>query len=485
MKRFKYLLVTLVASSLVFQSCSEDKMDDINKDKNNPTEMESKYIITDLMTKSGFSVTGSDLAFYTSIYTELLGGGHGQMYNAQIREGEPVLASTYNNSWNVIYATIKNLNEIIKKCSAGGTEEGNFHTLGIAQILKAYNTAVLTDLFGDVPYSQAFNAYNSNAPLDKQEDLYKEIFSLLDQAIENLDKQSTYAPLGAQDLFYGGNTARWTDVAYGLKARYTMRLSKVKPDYQSVIDFAEKSFVTAANDWALKDNKIPYTFYRFAIDRSALFASQTYYDVMQSNNPNDPRLQSYFVKVGEEGQQTLRLLDAGSSSIVNSQVYYSPSGISSAGNVNNVNNAIYLLSIHEVEFLKAEAYARLNKPAEAIEALKKGIAYGLNKKQTLTYPEYQYPVDVNLKGAALIKAIAQAKYISFNEVEAIEMFNDIRRWKAMGEELIPLRSKMTDKFPQRLTYGVSDLSSNDFIKAIFGDGSYVYTEKVWWAGGTK
>ncbi|MHC5201837.1 SusD/RagB family nutrient-binding outer membrane lipoprotein [Myroides sp. LJL119] len=490
MKRVKYLLLGLVASAFVFQSCSEDKMDDINKDHNNPQYVEAKYIITDMMVKSAFSVTGSDLAFYTSIYTELLGGAWAQMYNAQVREGEPVLASTYNNSWRTIYANLRNLNQVIEKCSTGGAEEGNYHTLGMGQVLKAYNLAVLTDLFGDVPYSEALDVNNSEAPLDKQEAIYAEIFSLLDQAIENLGKSTVYPSLGGQDVIYAGNVSKWTKVAYGLKARYMMRLSHVQPDYAGVLENVQKSFNSTSDEFMMQDPKVPYPFYTFAVQRKGLYSSQTYYNVMVENNPDDPRIKDYFVPLVEKDKDgniissEVVLLDA-SKDITQSTGAYSPFGVSNTANVNNASNAIYMLSLHELKFLEAEAYARMSNQVEAINSLKEGIQLALNKRQTLTYPSYTYPVDESLTGKDLLKKIAQAKYIAFNEVEAIEAYNDIRRWKAMGDEFIPLRYPDVNKFPLRLTYGQDDVVSNSFVKAAFGDGTYVYSENVWWAGGTR
>lgn len=491
MKRIKYLVLGLLVSSFALQSCSEDKMDDINKDQNNPNDVESKYIITDMMVKSAFSITGSDLAFYTSVYTELLGGAHAQMYNAQIREGEPVLAPTYNNSWNTIYSTLRNLNIIIEKCSEGGKEAGNVHTLGMAQVLKAYNLAILTDLFGDVPYSDAFDVYNSIAKLDKQEDIYNEVFSLLDQGIANLKATTAFPGIGGQDLIYKGNVNSWLKTAYGLKARYTMRLSKVKPNYSEVIALVKQSFTDRKDEFVLQDAKVPYPFYNFAVQRAGLFASQTYYNVMEKNNPSDPRLEDYFVPkliISEDKKDTIReirLVDA-SKAVIQSQDAYSFSGISSPNIVENAQNAIYLLSLHELKFIEAEAYARLNNDQAAIAALNEGITLGLNKRQALTYPTYEYPaIEAGLTGKALLEKIAQSKYIALNEVEAVEVYNDIRRWKAMGEEFIPLRFPGTNTFPLRLTYGQSDVVSNKYVREAFGDGSYVYTENVWWAGGNR
>ncbi|MDD2636966.1 MAG: SusD/RagB family nutrient-binding outer membrane lipoprotein, partial [Bacteroidales bacterium] len=61
-------------------SCSEDIMDDINANVNDPTEVGSHLIITDAMVTSAFSVTGSDLAFYAGVYIEHNVGVWNQSY---------------------------------------------------------------------------------------------------------------------------------------------------------------------------------------------------------------------------------------------------------------------------------------------------------------------------------------------------------------------------------------------------------------------
>lgn len=500
MKRIKYILASIVISAFALQSCSEDKMDDINDNKNNPKDVEARFILTEVMTKTGFYVTGSDLAFYASIYTELLGGAHAQFYNAQERLGEPALSTTYNNLWNAIYINLRSLKLAEQSCSVGGKEAGNYNALGIAQILKAYNLALLTDLFGDVPYSEALEPLkNPQAKIDRQEDIYKEVFRLLDEGIVNLQKESKYPSIGKQDLIYkAGDSESWIKAAYGLKARYLMRLSFKNPDYQGVIDNVNKSFAHSMEDFKYQVPAVRYPFATLYYDRNGLFSSKTYHDLMERLDPNDPRLDDYFVKVGKENPK-VSLVDH-SSRVTQSQSAYSPSGLSwwNPNDEKNTANAVYLMSYHELLFLKAEAQARLGNP-EANATLQAAVDAGyINKKQKFTYiryvpkpdepkPENGYNRDLptNLTGNDLLKRIAEEKYLSAFEVESIEMYNDIRRWKAMGENLIELQHRDPTKFPKRFAYGNSDVSNNPHVRAAYGDGSYVYTEDVWWAGGTR
>lgn len=479
MKNIKITLLTLMGLFL-FQSCSEDIMDDINSNPNEPTDVPSRLIITDVMVASAFQLTGADNSFYAGVYSELNAGNHNQTYKAQIRDGEPQKSSTYNNSWNTSYRQLRALKIIIEKCSAGGAEQGNYQTLGVAQILYAYNLALLTDLFGDVPHSEALNIQNLQPKLDKQEVIYQEVFRLLNEAVVNLGKTTSYASLGAQDVIYGGNSSKWVKAAKGLLARYTMRLSLVKPNYQAVIDYVDASFANASEEFKLVNSEIPNPYARFEMDRGGLCVAKSFYDLMKANGAADARTAVFFTK--KNG--VVNPMDNSLPLPAEAQGVYSISGIMSE------KNPIYVLGYHELLFLKAEAQARLGKNAEAQATLNQAISAAYKKQQVITFTQAQADTYIasigTLTGRDLLKKIMVEKHISFYENEGIEDYNDTRRLAAMGDGgLIPLVNARPDLFPQRFSYGASDVSANVHVREAFGDGSYVYTEKVWWAGGTR
>ena len=86
------------------------------------------------------------------------------------------------------------------------------------------------------------------------------------------------------------------------------------------------------------------------------------------------------------------------------------------------------------------------------------------------------------------------KYLAQARDEQIEAYNDIRRCKALGEEFIKLTnpnntSSTGNAWPLRLPYGNSDVISNPYVREAFGTGNaagmYIFTENVWWAGGSR
>ncbi len=121
--KFKtYLSVALVAGVLF--SCSEDKMDKINQDIDNPHSVDAKFILTETITSTAFSNVGGDFNHYFSSYVENEVGIFNQLFNAETRVSEVYSSSTFNNTWQNVYSTLKNARIIIDKCSDVGTQPG-------------------------------------------------------------------------------------------------------------------------------------------------------------------------------------------------------------------------------------------------------------------------------------------------------------------------------------------------------------------------
>ena len=127
----------------------------------------------------------------------------------------------------------------------------------------------------------------------------------------------------------------------------------------------------------------------------------------------------------------------------------------------------------------------MNQKDNAESALKAGIeAAFLKVGLTVAAANTYYSTSIkSLFDAEPLKEIMNQKYIASFEQEAIETYNDYRRLVAMGNNVITLTN--TRQFPQRLTYGDSDVTTNQNVATAYGDGNYVYTERVWWAGGTR
>lgn len=499
----------LLATSLI--SCSEDALDKVNKDLNHTTAVPARLIITDVMTKTAFSVVGGDFNAYLSSYVEHETGTHNQFYRAEKREGEPSSSATFNNVWGSTYTTLKDAKMVIEQCSEGGSEPKNVVTRGIAKVLLAYNLAVLTDMYGDTPWKEAGDYTVSMTPvIDKQEAIYADILANLDSAIEDL-RGTDLIGITSQDFIYKGDADLWMKTAYGLKARYTMRLMKrsadVNVDMQKVLDYVSKSYTSA-------DEQCSYDMYQgsninpmFGIfwARAGISASQSLFDKLVARK--DPRIARCFMDPNKQemiasvADPLLKLPPNGDP--IQSQLAYTNSIF-----VASQSAPTHLLSYHEVLFLKAEALSRLNKKDDAKTVLKEAVVAGMvnAEKSIKSALESSYwggftklnpaitPEDAAtyfdasvapLFDANPLKETMNQKYLALwgANGESIECYNDVRRLKALGEDFIELKNP--NKFPLRCAYGNDDTTTNPNVKAAYGDGQYVYTEAVWWAGGER
>lgn len=516
----KYSWVLMATVPLVFSGCSEDIMDDINKDVNHSVDAQAKFILADVITRTAFSNQGGEGNTYASAYVEHEVGTHNQLFYAEMRTAQPSSASTYNNTWGSLYTSLKDAKLIIEKCSEGGPQAGNYVTKGMGEVLAAYNLALITDLYGDAPWTEAGDYRVSFSPkVDKQEVIYQAIMSYLDNAIVDLQKTDSHASGGpAQyDLLYGGNKGKWLKFAYGLKARYTMRLLKrsknVQADLQSVIDNANLSFASAGDQAAFgiyDANNLNPTF-DFQWSRDGLAASRSLVDKFIERN--DPRLRRSFVGADwvqvasvTPGTENYELM-APNGANQEQQYFYHTSAFMYSQTAPTL-----LLSYHEVLFLKAEALARSGAATSVISPIVKdavvaaiantevSVAAAFKAPTVATYGGLEETTDpitpteagsyfdasvVPLLIANPLKEIMNQKYLAFFGAsgESVEAYNDIRRLKGLGENLIVLKN--TKEFPLRFTYGNDDTTTNPNIQALFGNGQYVYTEPVWWAGGTR
>ncbi|MFC0185754.1 SusD/RagB family nutrient-binding outer membrane lipoprotein [Pseudarcicella hirudinis] len=122
------------------------------------------------------------------------------------------------------------VNEISTVIRTVKTDAGQSNLYAIARIWKAYTFHRITDLYGDIPYSQAGEGYassNFTPKYDTQQSIYLDLLNELDQAASSLDASKTsYA---SADLVYGGDVNKWKKFAYSLMFRLSMRITKVDP----------------------------------------------------------------------------------------------------------------------------------------------------------------------------------------------------------------------------------------------------------------
>jgi hypothetical protein len=205
-----------------------------------------------------------------------------------------------NDIWSTVYSNYRNLQNIF---TITGNDESSAY-YGVGLILKSWMFSLVTDAYGDVPYSEAGKAKTEGVyqPVyDKQEDIYNGILADLKKANELL--ATADATTFGGDLLYGGGASsiiKWRKLANSLRLRYLMRLSKkkdVSADMQAIVgdpagnpvfennnDNAELKYLAAApNQWPLYGSRVG-SFDEFRI-------SKTFTDRLTTLN--DPRIKVF------------------------------------------------------------------------------------------------------------------------------------------------------------------------------------------------
>ena len=163
---------------------------------------------------------------------------------------------------------------------------------------------------------------------------------------------------------------------------------------------------------------------------------------------------------------------------------------------------LHMMSSSELYFILAEAQARLGTDAKT--AFEKGVTASIKDFYTaggsvieasITDAQIaNYLTSINARFTANpLNEILIQKYIAQTRDEQLETYNDIRRCRYIdGSYPVTMTnpnntSGGANRWPLCLPYGDSDVKSNPYVAAAFGSGNdagmYVFTKRVWWAGG--
>lgn len=231
-----FLKYTLIAacSTLMLTSC-DNGFEELNTNPNAVTVPNTPYIFSKAI-YDGAQYSGNKGALlfglmqYTTSYNDV--EGFGSKYVAsQVNATGGVFTNAFPNQVNEI-------GEVIKALKDDATRVNMY---AMARIWKVYCFSRLTDLYGDIPYSEAGQGYNLSIfqpKYDAQSAIYPDMLNELEAAATSLNASST-ASFGSSDLIFQGNITQWKKFAYSLMLRLGMRMSKVDAT-------ASQSWVTKA-----------------------------------------------------------------------------------------------------------------------------------------------------------------------------------------------------------------------------------------------
>src|ERR1700744_5775397 len=129
--------------------------------------------------------------------------------------------------WSLYSTSLINLNQIItiNRTQAAGP---NPNQIAIAMVLKAWLFELLTDIYGNIPYTQAQQGVNNLTPAyDDSRTIYTDLLAQLDSAVSMMD--STKEGYKSGEGIYNGNLTQWKRLAESLKLRMGIRMADADP----------------------------------------------------------------------------------------------------------------------------------------------------------------------------------------------------------------------------------------------------------------
>lgn len=223
-KTFIILSAALLAG--ISSSCSDSYMEDLNTDKSKANSIDPNAQLTtaELQTYGDLGMVEIYRNYLYAFTQQLMGCWNTTNYGGR----HTVDNNEMGRIWTSFYPkAIKNLTDAIHRSA----EDGNRKNINaILRIYRVYMMSVITDIYGDAPYSEAGLGYLKeiyNPKYDTQEDIYNDFFTELKDAASALNAANDRI---TGDVIYNGDVAKWIKLANSLRLRYAMRISDVAPE---------------------------------------------------------------------------------------------------------------------------------------------------------------------------------------------------------------------------------------------------------------
>lgn len=252
-----------MTTGVAMTSCSDDTLSNINTDKTKVSNLDPNAQLTTalLQTYGDFSLMDTYRNYITGFTQHFAGGWNVTNYAGSNFAEDDISRCIWDRYYEI---SIKNLVDAIHQ------SEDKPNLNAALRIHRVYLTAVLADIYGDVPASEAGLGYIagiSTPKYDTVEELYNWFFEEL-TACEALLGTGT-DNISGDVTSMGGDVAQWKKYANALRMRYAMRISDVNP--QKAQDEFEKAVAagaisSAADDAYIKYADSPYTYYDGAND---------------------------------------------------------------------------------------------------------------------------------------------------------------------------------------------------------------------------
>lgn len=473
MKRFKIITI-LLFGLLVTVSC-DSNFEEINTDPNNPVSVPSDLLIP-----------GIARSAQNNSYSTFVGGDMGACWAqhfAKVQYNDEARyiprQGTITGVWNNWYASvISDANAMYNLA----VEEENKNMQGVALTLQAYGFAFLTDVYGNIPFSEAIQAEEGIiAPIyDSQEDVYTGVLEMLDDAIAMLGTSGTID--STNDIIYGGDAGLWKKFASSLKFRVLMRASgkmSVGSELQALVNAGN---LFTSND---EDAKLVYLgadpsanpLYETIVfgTRGEWKINETIVEELRSNS--DPRLAVY-AQPNADGEY--RGKPSGYSDVPSDDYNYE--NVSALGEFYlQPELPGFFVSYPELKLLMAEAVTEGYISGDANAYYLDGIEASLmfNEVSSADISAYLSEKGLSATKSQALEQIATQKWIALFS-QGVETWNE---WRRTGiPALTPAVDGAITEIPSRYNYPTTENSINkaNYDAAVAAQGPDELTTPIWW-----
>lgn len=496
-----YITLFIALSSLLFVSCDFAEK---NINPNNSSTIEPGP----LLTYSQFYTSNEGLAKRTQIgYCMMMVQQTASLERDEMAGDKYLETEMLGVFYTEIFSSsIKHVQELINKTQ---NEESLANTYAVALIWKSYLFHRITDLYGDIPYSEAGNGYvsqNFYPKYDPQKDIYAGLVSDIEKGISLLDQQKP----GIQgDIIYQGNIDKWKRFANSLLLRLGMRMEKTDPTLaRSVVGKAVQNgvmqgtadicMVQHSSAKSATENPVGSVFKSHGLVNSgAVKISRTFMNHLQSTN--DPRIRVYCaLPDGNNNPSDQKGLPNGYDIL---SIFEGEPDYRSLADYSTLNPATLLQldapTIHmtyaEVELLKAEAILKGWITGDAGESYRKAVRSSMEQhayygtEGIIEETEITDYLTQDLFGKApTLESKLSVLGSEFWVATFLNGYESYANWRRTGYPILfPVSfsgSPNKGRIPRRFTYPTEEYSVNpaNVKEAVERQGADALSTRMWW-----
>ncbi|MES2064124.1 MAG: SusD/RagB family nutrient-binding outer membrane lipoprotein [Bacteroidota bacterium] len=475
--KFKYSTIILSGALLLSVTSCKKNLEDINKNPNASETVQPDYLLTGATKNIADTYWGTANNMDASLLF---------VQNwSKIQYTDPdryiYTVASFQELWATGYTKgITNFNQIIKLADA----QSNPNYKGVALVLRSWVYSLLTDAYGDIPYSQAANIKENLTPVyDKQKDVYFAILEDLKSAQASLNVSG---PAIGGDIIYKNNILKWKKFANSLRLRIALRIADREADKAKQV----LADIQAEGSGYISDNsEIAQLIYSTSPNQnpiSNLFDTRDDYRISKTIVDklfalNDPRLPIYASPTKDATPATYVGLPNGL--LVGDASNYGLTKISKPGTYFLAPGApAVIISYAEVLFDRAEAAARGFTTEDQADLYKQAVTaslkqYGITDATVVN--NYLAQSAVQYDASNFRKSIGNQKWIALFG-QGLEAFAEWRRLDY--PQLTPaVAGTLGGKIPVRFLYPGTEQSLNgaSYKAAVASQGADVLTTKLW------